>query len=63
MQEMGIEAIYPKPNLSMGNKLHKKYPYLLRDLLIDGAGKVWSEDITYIRLERVWVFNGHHGLV
>ena len=32
MQLMGLEAIYPKPNLSAGNKEHKKFPYLLRDL-------------------------------
>ena len=32
---MGIEAIYPKPNLSRRNKEHKVYPYLLRNILID----------------------------
>jgi len=52
MQEIGLKAIYPKPHLSIGNKLHKKYPYLLRGLLIDRPGQVWSEDITYIRLEK-----------
>ncbi len=52
MQGMGLEAIYPKPNLSMGNKMHKKYPYLLRGLLIDRPRQVWSADITYIRLEK-----------
>ena len=52
MQEMGLEPIYPKPNLSIGNKMDKKYPYLLRGVLIDRVGQVWSEDITYIRLEQ-----------
>lgn len=52
MQEMGLEAIYPKPHLSIGNKEHKKYPYLLRNLNIERPGQVWSEDITYIRLEK-----------
>ena len=32
MQFMGLEAIYPKPNLSAGNKEHKKYPYLMKNL-------------------------------
>lgn len=52
MQEMGLEAIYPKPNLSLGNRMHKKYPYLLREYTIDRPDQVWSEDITYIRLEK-----------
>jgi len=30
MQVLGIQAIYPKPNLSEPNPAHKKYPYLLR---------------------------------
>ena len=29
MREMGLQAIYPKGRLSLGNALHKKYPYLL----------------------------------
>ena len=29
MREMGIQAIYPKPNLSKPCSQHKKYPYLL----------------------------------
>lgn len=56
MQEMGLEAIYPKRNLSLGNKQHRKYPYLLRGLRIDRPKQVWSEDITYIRLEKGFVY-------
>ena len=52
MQEMGLEASYPKPNLSRRNKMHKVYPYLLKGYKIDRPGQVWSEDITYIRLEK-----------
>lgn len=51
MEKMGIEAIYPKPNLSIANPDDKKYPYLLRDLVIDRVDQVWSIDITYIPLE------------
>lgn len=50
MQEMGLEAIYPKKNLSKADKHHKKYPYLLRDFKITQPNQVWSTDITYIRL-------------
>lgn len=34
MREMGLYAIYPKPGLSKGGEGHKKYPYLLKCLLI-----------------------------
>ncbi len=50
MQVMGIEAIYPKPNLRAGNKQHKKFPYLLRDLVVDRSDQAWAADITYIPL-------------
>src|SRR5262249_42704424 len=30
MQQMGLEAIYPKPNLSQPAAEHRVYPYLLR---------------------------------
>lgn len=50
MQLMGLEAIYPKPNLSKANPGHKKYPYLLRGMEIIFPDHVWSTDITYIKL-------------
>lgn len=50
MALMGLEAIYPKKNLSKRNHEHKVYPYLLKDLSIDRPNYVWSADITYIRL-------------
>jgi len=50
MQMMGLEAIYPKPNLSLPNKEHKKYPYLLRCLKINHPNQAWAGDITYIPL-------------
>jgi len=51
MREMGIEAVYPKPNLSRPFKGHKKYPYLLNNLVLTVPNQVWSSDITYVRLE------------
>jgi putative transposase len=50
MRVMGLEAIYPKPNLSIANKEHKKFPYLLRNLIIDHPNQAWAADITYIPL-------------
>lgn len=54
MQEMGIEAIYPKKKrgLSAGDPRHQKYPYLLRGIVIERPDQVWGSDITYIQLER-----------
>ena len=51
MDEMGIYAIYPKPNLSKRNKKHKVYPYLLRKMPIFLPNQVWAVDITYIKLK------------
>jgi len=56
MHKMGIQAIYPKPNLSNGSKEHKKYPYLLKGLKIDHPNQVWSTDITYIRMKHGFVY-------
>jgi len=48
MRMLGIEAIYPKPNLSRPAPGHQIYPYLLRGLEIESPNQVWSTDITYI---------------
>jgi putative transposase len=50
MQTMGLEAIYPKPNLSTANKEHKNFPYLLRELIVNRPDQAWAGDITYIPL-------------
>jgi len=50
MELMGIEALYPKPNLSRAAEGHKIYPYLLRGMAIERVNQVWSTDITYIRM-------------
>ena len=48
MRILGIEAHYPKPNLSRRHPDHKIYPYLLRGVSIERPNQVWSTDITYI---------------
>lgn len=56
MKVMGIEAIYPKPNLSQNHQSHPAYPYLLKDTVIDKPNQAWGVDITYIRLNKVWLY-------
>lgn len=53
---MGLEAIYPKPRLSMPDSQHCIYPYLLRDMRIYKPNQVWAADITYIRLYQGFVY-------
>jgi putative transposase len=56
MRLMGIEAIYPKANLSKRRKDHEVYPYLLKGVTIQEPNHVWSTDITYIRVGRGFVY-------
>ena len=54
LRKMGLQALFPKPNLSKPHPENKIYPYLLRDLEINRPNQVWCADITYIRLS--WGF-------
>jgi len=56
MQEMGIAAIYPGPNLSRRRLDHQVYPYLLRGVKASFPNHVWGIDITYIRLRQGWMY-------
>ena len=57
MRLMGLEAIYPKPRLSLpGDDNSRKYPYLLRGLKIERPNQVWATDITYVRLWQGFVY-------
>jgi putative transposase len=56
MRLMGLEAIYPKPKTSRPHPAHKIYPYLLRGLKINRPNQVWAADITYIPLERGFMY-------
>lgn len=56
MRRIGIQAIYPKPNLSKAAHDHKKYPYLLRGIEICQPNHVWGTDITYIRLAQGFIY-------
>ena len=56
MRKMGIEAIYAKPRTTRRNLQHRVFPYLLRDLEIRRKDQVWSTDITYVPLQRGFMY-------
>lgn len=58
MKYLGLKAKYPHKQTTIPNKEHKKYPYLLRDLIITKPNQVWATDITYI-----WHGKGFYYLV
>jgi len=62
-QYLGIKALYPTKKTTIANKEHYKYKYLLKEfkndknqVIIDTPNKVWSTDITYIKLEKGFVY-------
>ena len=56
MRKMGLQAISPRPRTSVGDKQHKKYPYLLRGVKIDRPNQVWATDITYIPMSQGFMY-------
>lgn len=56
MRLMGLEAVYPKPRLSIGGAGHKVFPYLLRNVAIERVNQVWSTDITYIPMPNGFMY-------
>ena len=56
MNEMGIDPIYPKMNLSKRMQQAKVCPYLLRNAVIDHPNQAWSIDITYIPIKHGFLY-------
>lgn len=56
MREMGLQVIYPGPNLSKAAHDSLIYPYLLRNVIISYPNHVWGTDITYIRMKKGFLY-------
>jgi putative transposase len=53
---MGLQAIYQAPRTSMPHPAHRIYPYLLKGFAIDRPNQVWCADITYIPVQRGFLY-------
>jgi putative transposase len=56
MNLMGIEALYRKKRTTKRNPEHPVFPYLLRGVTIDRPNQVWAADISYIPMERGFLY-------
>lgn len=56
MDIMGIEAIFPKRNLSFNPTSAHRFPYLLTGVTAARPNHIWGTDITYIRLRNGFVY-------
>ena len=56
MRLMGLEAIYQAPRTSEPHPAHRIFPYLLKGLAVDRPNQVWCADITYIPVQRGFLY-------
>ena len=56
MRLMELQAIYRAPRTSDPHPEHRVWPYLLRGLTIERPNHVWCADITYIPVNRGFLY-------
>jgi putative transposase len=56
MAKMGLEPIYQRPRTTVPHPERQIYPYLLRELVIQRPNQVWCADITYIPMQRGFLY-------
>ena len=56
MRLANIQPIYPRKHLTqLGDKKYI-YPYLLKNLKVEGANQVWAIDITYVPMAKGFMY-------
>jgi putative transposase len=56
MRLMGLQALVPRKRTTISAPGHHIYPYLLRNLVIDRPDQVWCTDITYVPMQRGFLY-------
>ena len=56
MRLLGLQAVYRAPRTSDPHPEHRVWPYLLKGLRIERANHVWCADITYIPVQRGFLY-------
>ncbi len=56
MHKMGLRAVYQQPRTTVPHPEHRIYPYLLRDRAVEQANEAWCADVTYIPLDRGFLY-------
>ena len=56
MRLIGLTAIYQAPRTSAPHPAHRVYPYLLTGMAIEVPNQVWCADITYIPVQRGFLY-------
>ena len=56
MRLMGLQAIYQAPRTTRPHPEHRVYPYRLKGVAIERPNHVWASDITYIPVQRGFLY-------
>jgi len=56
MRKMGLQVLYPKLKREPGARQCGRFPYLLKNFEITSPNQVWGTDITYIPLQKGYLF-------
>lgn len=56
MRTMRLKTVYCRPRTTVIDPTSHKYPYLLRNLRVERPNQVWAMDITYVPMERGYLY-------